>query len=293
MPARRSSASASPTFTRMPARSVSRPVQTALVAFDTEVSWRLHGADRVELLADPGERAGDRRGVDVDLVLLERRQREQAGQPDRGLEVGGVGRLGIDDARGRRRRPSRTARCRSARGSATRPRRRRPRRGCRAPRAAPRASRAATSPGPWPRRRRAGRRRGSRRGLMRQHEVALLRAQHGAGLRRRSGRARSPAPRASVAEQRLEQVLEVAALGGRPGALVGAGARTPPRSRRAARGRRRSPRRSPGGTGGAASRAGSGRGAGRPSSGRRRSTGRAGRRCGRSRSHAASRRTAR
>ena len=46
--------------------------------------------DDLELLADGGQRGRDRRGVDLDLVLDQRREREQAGEPDRGLERGRV-----------------------------------------------------------------------------------------------------------------------------------------------------------------------------------------------------------
>ena len=69
---------------RMPARSVSRPVQTPFVALLIEVSWLLSVRDRLELLADRrrAPRAIGRR-VDLDLALVERREGQQAGEADR------------------------------------------------------------------------------------------------------------------------------------------------------------------------------------------------------------------
>ena len=67
-------------------RIVSRPLQTAFVAVEIEVSCDFSVPDDLELLADGGERGADGRGVDLDLVLDERGERQQPRQPDGGLE---------------------------------------------------------------------------------------------------------------------------------------------------------------------------------------------------------------
>ena len=94
----RISASASTTRARMFERIVSRPVQTAFVAFEIDVSWALSCRIDLELLADGGQRRRDGRGIDLDLVLDERGEGEQAGQADRRLEGGRLGIVRVDDA---------------------------------------------------------------------------------------------------------------------------------------------------------------------------------------------------
>ena len=79
-------------------RIVSRPVQTAFVAVEIEVSCALSDRTTSSCSRIAVERRSDRRGVDLDLVLDERRERQQPGQPDRGLERRRVRRLRIDDA---------------------------------------------------------------------------------------------------------------------------------------------------------------------------------------------------
>ena len=91
----------------------SSPDQTALVAVEIDVSWALSprttsSCSRMALSA-----AADRRRVDLDLALDERRQREQPGEPDRRLEGRRLRRLRVDDAvdvvadQGERRDPAR------------------------------------------------------------------------------------------------------------------------------------------------------------------------------------------
>ena len=79
-------------------RIVSRPVQTAFVAFEIEVSWALSVRIDLDLFADGGQRRRDRRGIHLDLALDERGEREQAGKPDRRLERGRLGIVRVDDA---------------------------------------------------------------------------------------------------------------------------------------------------------------------------------------------------
>ena len=272
-------------------RSVSRPVHTAFVAFDDGGQLRLERADRLELLAHPGQRTPDRGRVDVDLALLERRDRQQPGQPHRRLEVGDVRRLRIHDHvdvvphQGERRDAGRRVErrpdgdgdgraavlARLAQLLAHRPLRHRAVLGLEHdPHVG--AARDAT--------------------VERQDEVALLGAEQRPGLgpgpvqqvaaapgevaehrRGAAPRSRRPSPRSEPARPRAPA--------------------TTPRSRRAARG-------GPEALGDLLAelverrvRGGSGPAAARPCSGRRRSTGRAARRCGRSPSPGASRRTAR
>ena len=147
-----SSASASATRVRMPARSLSRPVETALVALDTEVSCILSARIASSCSRTPARARPIRCRVDLDVPLLELRDGEQPGGPDGRLEdsapSGASGSADdVDVVPDERERGD----ARSARAPASR--RRSPRRHCgsRAPRAAPPASRAATSRGPWPR----------------------------------------------------------------------------------------------------------------------------------------------
>ena len=69
-------------------RIVSSPVQTALVAFEIDVSWALSVRIELDLLADGGQGRGDGRRIHLDLALDERGEREQARQADRRLERG-------------------------------------------------------------------------------------------------------------------------------------------------------------------------------------------------------------
>ena len=94
----RISVSASITRARMFERIVSRPAPDGLRRGRDRGQLGLERAHGLELLADGGQRGRDRRGIDLDLVLDERREREQPGEADRGLERGRLGGLGIDHA---------------------------------------------------------------------------------------------------------------------------------------------------------------------------------------------------
>ncbi len=96
--AARSSASASATFARMPARSVSRPVQTPFVALLMEVSWLFIVLIASSCSFTPASALPMARRVDLDLAVVERGQGEDPGQPDGRCEEGRLRSLRVDDA---------------------------------------------------------------------------------------------------------------------------------------------------------------------------------------------------
>ena len=94
---RRSSASASPTRARMPARSASSPSDTAFDTVATDVSCVLRLRIASSCSRTPASALLDGAGVHLHRPLAELREGEQAGQPDRGLQVRRIGSARVHD----------------------------------------------------------------------------------------------------------------------------------------------------------------------------------------------------